>query len=108
MNRNQTSLTAAAILAALAGCGSDLITPTGGVSNAFVSRVAIACGSLSVGTRAIDDLLDLRSDDIIFLDETAKLGTGEVDADTYRDTINRLYPTGNNRPAIDCVIEQLD
>ncbi len=97
-----------ALLATLTGCGGDLVAPEGPVSNAFLDQVDTACGGLSIGTRPIDYLLDVSSDDVSFLDETAKLGTDEIDAETYRDAINSFYPAGNNGPAIDCVIGQLD
>jgi hypothetical protein len=109
MTQNSTrAITAAALLATLTGCGGDLIAPEGAVSNAFLNKVDTACGRLTIGTQPIDYLLDVSNDDVSFLDETAKLGAGKIDADTYRDAINSFYPTGNNRPAIDCVIRQLD
>ncbi|MGD2021429.1 MAG: hypothetical protein PVJ47_10255 [Thiohalocapsa sp.] len=95
------------LLALLAGCGGDLMAPEGAASNAFLNKVAGACGNLSIGTQPINYLLDISNDDVTFLDETAKLGTGEIDPDTYREAINGFYPTGNNEPAIDCVIAQL-
>jgi hypothetical protein len=102
------ALPATLVLAALAGCGGDLIAPEGAVSNAFINKVDTACGRYTIGTQPIDYLLDINSSDVTFLDETAKLGAGEIDPDTYRDAINSFYPTGNNRAAIDCVIRQLD
>lgn len=95
------------LLIAVAGCGGDLIAPEGAASNAFVNKVDAACGHLSIGLQPINYMLDVSNDDVIFLDETAKLGTGEIDPDTYRQAINGFYATGNNKAAIDCVIAQL-
>jgi hypothetical protein len=96
------------LITVLAGCGGDLIAPEGPASNAFLNQVETACGNLSIGTQPISYLLDVSSDDVTFLDETAKLGAGEIDPAAYRQAINGFYPTGNNRPAIDCVIAQLN
>jgi len=95
------------LLAALAGCGGGLIAPEGPASNAFLNKVNAACGKLSIGTQTIDYLLDVDSNDVTFLDETAKLGAGEMDPAAYREAINGFYPAGNNAAAIDCVIAQL-
>lgn len=106
--RTARIITATVLLATVAGCGGDLIAPEGAASNAFLNKVDAACGHLSIGLQTIDYMLDVSNDDVTFLDETAKLGAGEIDPDTYRDAINSFYPTGNNRPAIDCVIAQVN
>jgi hypothetical protein len=102
------NLTAAALLATLSGCGGTLIAPEGPASNAFLDQVASACGKHSIGKQPINYLLNVNSNDVTFLDETAKLGAGTLTPDTYRDAINAFYPTGNNGAGIDCVIAQLD
>jgi hypothetical protein len=102
------TLTAAALLAALSGCGGTLIAPEGPASNAFLDQVASACGKHSIGKQPINYLLDVSNDDVTFLDETAKLSAGTLTPAAYRDAINAFYPSGNNDPAIDCVIAQLD
>jgi hypothetical protein len=101
-------LATAALLTTLNGCGGGLLAPEGPVSNAFLNKVNAACGRLSIGTQPMDYLLQVETNDTTFIDETAKLGTGEIDADTYREAINSAYPAGKNGPAIDCVIDQLE
>ncbi len=95
-------------IALLAGCGGGLMAPEGPASNAFLNQVDAACSHLSIGKQPIGYLLDVNTDDVTFLDETAKLGTGVIAPDTYRQAINSFYPTGNNQPAIDCIIAQLN
>ncbi|MCG6942142.1 MAG: hypothetical protein LJE69_12935 [Thiohalocapsa sp.] len=95
-------------LIALAGCGGGLFAPEGPASNAFLNKVDTACGRLTIGTQPMDYLLSVENNDTTFIDLTAKLGTGEIGADTYRQGINTAYPAGDNGPAIDCVINQLE
>lgn len=92
----------------LGGCGGDLIAPEGPASNAFLNRVEARCGKLSVGAQPIGYLLDTGNDDTTFLDETAKLGAGMIDAETYANDINSFYPAGDNQAAIDCVVDLAD
>jgi hypothetical protein len=42
------------------------------------------------------------------LDETAKLGAGMIDGQTYANDLNSFYPTGNNQAAIRCVVGLVD
>lgn len=88
----------------LSGCGGTLVAPEGPASNAFLNKVDARCGKLSVGSQPIDYLLDDSSDDTTFLDETAKLGAGVIDAATYASDINSFYPMGDNEAAISCVV----
>jgi hypothetical protein len=88
----------------LTGCGGNLVAPEGAASNAFLDQVAARCGKLSVGSEPINYRLNVDGDDTTFLDETAKLGAGTIDAQTYANDINSFYPMGNNQAAIDCVI----
>jgi len=88
----------------LGGCGGNLVAPEGPASNAFLDQVNASCGKFDVGGQPIDYLLSTSSDDVTFLDETAKLGAGTIDANTYASDINSFYPIGNNKAAIDCVI----
>ncbi|MEA3640098.1 MAG: hypothetical protein VBE63_09165 [Lamprobacter sp.] len=96
------TLASAALL--LGGCSGSLVAPEGPASNAFLNQVDARCGKLSVGSQPIGYLLDMSSDDTTFMDETAKLGAGTIDAETYASDINSFYPSGNNQAAIDCVI----
>jgi len=98
--------TASALL--LAGCGGTLVAPEGQASNAFLNQVEDRCGKLSVGAQPIGYLLDSSNDDTTFLDETAKLGAGMIDAETYASDINSFYPAGDNQAAIDCVVDLTD
>jgi len=100
-----TALLSGLVLAAsLTGCGGNLVAPEGPESNAFLDKVDARCGKLSVGSQPINYRLDMNSDDTTFLDETAKLGAGMIDAETYANDINSFYPMGNNQAAIDCVV----
>lgn len=104
------TLTATALITTttLAGCGGTLMAPEGPASNAFLDQVASACGKLSIGKQPINYLLDVNNNDVTFMDETAKLSAGELTPAAYRDAINSFYPSGNNGPAIDCVVAQLN
>jgi len=105
---HRTAAIALVTALATAGCGGNLVAPEGPASNAFLNKVDAACGKLNIGDQPIDYLLGDASDDVTFVDETAKLGTGEITPATYRDDLNSYYPVGNNGPAIDCVIKQLN
>jgi hypothetical protein len=85
-------------------CGGSLVAPEGPASNAFLDKVDQQCGKLSIGSQPINYLLDINSNDTTFLDETAKLGAGTIDAQTYATDINSFYPTGDNAAAISCVV----
>jgi hypothetical protein len=99
-------LALAAVVSALlaSACGGTLVAPEGPESNAFLDRVDQRCGKLSIGSQPINYLLDVNSNDTTFLDETAKLGAGRIDAQTYASDINSFYPTGDNTAAISCVV----
>ncbi len=88
----------------VSACGGTLVAPEGPASNAFLDKVDQRCGKLSVGSQPINYLLDINSNDTTFLDETAKLGAGRIDAQTYASDINSFYPGGDNAAAISCVV----
>jgi hypothetical protein len=90
----------------LAGCGGTLVAPEGPQSDAFLDKVDANCGKHNIGAQLIGYLLDDDSDDTTFLDETAKLGAGRIDAATYASDINSFYPGGDNRAGIACVVAQ--
>ena len=94
---------------ALAGCGGGLIAPEDAQSNAFLNKVDANCGTRTIGTSSIGYLLDVsQTDDTTFIDETAKLADGLVTPEAYRGMINSFYPGGDNGPAVDCVLRQLE
>ncbi|MBK5940436.1 hypothetical protein [Halochromatium roseum] len=94
--------------AILGGCGGTLVAPEGPASNAFLDKVDERCGKLSVGGQPISYLLDVDSNDTTFLDETAKLGAGMIDGQTYVNDLNSFYPTGNNQAAMRCILGLVD
>jgi hypothetical protein len=85
---------------------SDRIEENKG-AEAFLDRVAKNCGKLSVGNQRLDYLPDESSNDAFFIDESSKLYLGKVDRNSYSKYINALYPSDDNRPALDCIFEQL-
>lgn|GEM_PF-4347088 len=87
--------------------GGDLVAPEGPQSNAFLDQVAANCGKLTIGTQPIDDLLDVNSNDVYFLDEASKLPSGKFDKATSVSDINAFYPTGGNERALNCIFTQL-
>jgi len=95
-------------LLVLAGCGGTLVAPEGQAANAFMSQVSNACGKLNIGSQPIDYLMNDDSNDSYFLDEVSKLGTGEIDRDTFRSDIDSFYPAGDNDAALACIFRQLD
>lgn len=101
------SFTLAITMLAITGCGGNLVAPEGPESDAFLDQVQNSCGHFNIGTRPINYLLSVNSNDTYFIDETSKLSAGEIDQSTYASDINAFYPAGNNDSALNCIFEQL-
>jgi len=103
---------AAAVTAAIAGCGQNLVAPDavveGSGTEAFLDRIDKRCGNHRLGIQTVTYILNFSQDDAYFLDVTSKLYHGKIDRPTYADDINSNYPAGANQPAIDCIFSQLD
>lgn len=98
-------------LLVLAGCGADGFSRDALVESpnaeAFLDRIQANCGKLSVGNQPIGWLLSTSSNDTTFVDASSKLFLGQFSRSDYASFIDSFYPTGTNRPALDCIYKQL-
>lgn len=94
----------------LAGCGTTGFAPDSVVENpgadAYLDRVAKACGNLDLGTATIGYLLQGQGD-AYFVDLTTKLWYGEITRAKYTDDISAFYPGSDASKAVRCIFGQL-
>lgn len=97
-------------LLVLAGCGTNGFSPDALIENpgaeAFLDRIEKNCAKLSVGNQPLNWLLSTSSNDVTFVDVTSKFYFGQISAEQYASNINAFYPTGTNKPALDCIFKQ--
>lgn len=103
-------LSAGLLVLSLTACGGGLpakerVAAHSG-SQAFLDRVAKACGDKSIGSTQLDYKIN-HSGDAYFLSVTSKLHLGKITRKEYADDMNGLYPVGSNQAALDCIFSQL-
>ena len=99
----------------LGGCGQGLMAPDAWNENsgaeAYLDQIAKQCGDKTIGGSALRDLVngfqnDQQQSDV-FIDLTTKLYFGKASPSDYSDTINSLFPRGNNKEGLECVLSLL-
>ena len=98
MNR---ALSVAAAALALAACAPDSFrhSPT---FDAFLRQISRECHPRTIGNMQVGNV----ATDPFFLNQTSRLYHKVIGPQDYASSINAFFP-GNNRAAIDCIMERL-
>lgn len=94
-------LALAAATLALAACAPDSFrhSPT---FDAFLRQISRECHPSTIGNMLVGNA----TTDPFFLNQTSRLYHKVIGAQEYVSSINAFFP-GNNRAAIDCIMERL-